>query len=221
MSYGNKKQCTASNGVRAKVIEPKRLLKRAADISAKTAIIIAAAVWLSGGVFQSAADTSDVKDAVGVIQDAEVENLFEDSATDDKSLTNTDIQNDDTDTDDEFLNPTLGVLTSNFGTRWGRLHSGIDIGADEGEAICAAKSGRVIFSGTADGYGNYIKIDHGGGLETAYGHCSVLAANVGDEVERGQTIAYVGSTGNSTGPHLHFEVKIDGEFKNPLDYVVY
>ena len=221
MSYGNKKQCTASNGVRAKVIEPKRLLKRAADISAKTAIIIAAAVWLSGGGFQSAADTSDVKDAVGVIQDAEVENLFEDSAADDKSLTNTDIQNDDTDKDDEFLNPTLGVLTSNFGTRWGRLHSGIDIGADEGEAICAAKSGRVIFSGTADGYGNYIKIDHGGGLETAYGHCSVLAANVGDEVERGQTIAYVGSTGNSTGPHLHFEVKIDGEFKNPLDYVVY
>ena len=221
MSYGNKKQCTASNGVRAKVIEPKRLLKRAADISAKTAIIIAVAVWLSGGVFQSAADTSDVKDAVGVIQDAEVENLFEDSAADDKSLTNTDIQNDDTGKDDEFLNPTLGVLTSNFGTRWGRLHSGIDIGADEGEAICAAKSGRVIFSGTADGYGNYIKIDHGGGLETAYGHCSVLAANVGDEVERGQTIAYVGSTGNSTGPHLHFEVKIDGEFKNPLDYVVY
>ena len=221
MSYGNKKQCTASNGVRAKVIEPKRLLKRAADISAKTAIIIAAAVWLSGGVFQSAADTSDVKDAVGVIQDAEVENLFEDSAADDKSLTNTDIQNDDTGKDDEFLNPTLGVLTSNFGTRWGRLHSGIDIGADEGEAICAAKSGRVIFSGTADGYGNYIKIDHGGGLETAYGHCSVLAANVGDEVERGQTIAYVGSTGNSTGPHLHFEVKIDDAFKNPLDYVVY
>ena len=221
MSYGNKKQCTASNGVRAKVIEPKRLLKRTADISAKTAIIIAAMVWLSGGVFQSAADTSDVKDAVGVIQDAEVENPFEDSATDDKSLTNTDIQNDDTDTDDEFLNPTLGVLTSNFGTRWGRLHSGIDIGADEGEAICAAKSGRVIFSGTADGYGNYIKIDHGGGLETAYGHCSVLAANVGDEVEKGQTIAYVGSTGYSTGPHLHFEVKIDGEFKNPLDYVVY
>lgn len=221
MSYGNKKQCTASNDVRAKVIEPKRLLKRTADISAKTAIIIAAAVWLSGGVFQSAADTSDVKDAVGVIQDAEVENLSEDSAADDKSLTNTDIQNDDTDTDDEFLNPTLGVLTSNFGTRWGRLHSGIDIGADEGEAICAAKSGRVIFSGTADGYGNYIKIDHGGGLETAYGHCSVLAANVGDEVEKGQTIAYVGSTGNSTGPHLHFEVKIDGEFKNPLDYVVY
>lgn len=221
MSYGNKKQCTASNGVRAKVIEPKRLLKRAADISAKTAIIIAAAVWLSGGVFQSAADTSDVKDAVGVIQDAEVENLSEDSAAGDKPLTNTDIQNDDTDKDDEFLNPTLGVLTSNFGTRWGRLHSGIDIGADEGEAICAAKSGRVIFSGTADGYGNYIKIDHGGGLETAYGHCSVLAANVGDEVERGQTIAYVGSTGNSTGPHLHFEVKIDGEFKNPLDYVVY
>ena len=221
MSYGNKKQCTASNGVRAKVIEPKRLLKRTADISAKTAIIIAAMVWLSGGVFQSAADTSDVKDAVGVIQDAEVENLFEDSAADNKSLTNTDIQNDDTDTDDEFLNPTLGVLTSQFGTRWGRLHSGIDIGADEGEAICAAKSGRVIFSGTADGYGNYIKIDHGGGLETAYGHCSVLAANVGDEVEKGQTIAYVGSTGNSTGPHLHFEVKIDGEFKNPLDYVVY
>ena len=221
MSYGNKKQCTASNGVRAKVIEPKRLLKRTADISAKTAIIIAAMVWLSGGVFQSAADTSDVKDAVGVIQGAEVENLSEDSATDDKSLTNTDIQNDDTDTDDEFLNPTLGVLTSHFGTRWGRLHSGIDIGADEGEAICAAKSGRVIFSGTADGYGNYIKIDHGGGLETAYGHCSVLAANVGDEVEKGQTIAYVGSTGNSTGPHLHFEVKIDGEFKNPLDYVVY
>lgn len=222
MSYGNKKQCTAPNGARVKAIEPKRLLKRAADISAKTAIIIAAAVWLSGGFFQSAADTSsDVKDIGGIIQDAEFENLSEDSAAGDKSLTNTDIQNDDTDTNDEFLNPTLGVLTSNFGTRWGRLHSGIDIGADEGEEIRAAKSGRVIFSGTADGYGNYIKIDHGGGLETAYGHCSVLTVNMGDEVEMGQTIAYVGSTGNSTGPHLHFEVKIDGEFKNPLDYVVY
>ena len=182
MSYGNKKQCTASNGVRAKVIEPKRLLKRAADISAKTAIIIAAAVWLSGGVFESAADTSDVKDAVGVIQDADVENLFEDSAAGDKSLTNTDIQNDDTDKDDEFLNPTLGVLTSNFGTHCGVGFTAKLIAVKETELLRQSRVA-LFFREQQTDTEITSRLTTGGGLETAYGHCSVLAANVGDKVK--------------------------------------
>lgn len=228
MSYGNKKQYTTSNGIKIRIFEPKRFLKRAADISAKAAIITVAAVWLSGGVFQSAADTSNPAETN--IENREVsnaENYIEDSGAYDEIPTDSD-NSDGQDaneiedmSEDGFLNPALGTLTSNFGTRWGRLHSGIDIGADTGREIYAAKSGRVIFSGVADGYGNYVKIDHGNGIQTAYGHCSALAVNEGDEVKKGQIIAYVGSTGNSTGPHLHFEIKIDGEFKNPLDYVVY
>ena len=71
------------------------------------------------------------------------------------------------------------------------------------------------------GYGNYIIIDHGNGIETAYGHCSKLLAEKGESVRRGDKIALVGSTGNSTGPHLHFEIKINGEFVDPLNYVFY
>lgn len=235
MSYGGKKQCTASDSIRIRIFEPKRFLRRAVDISAKTALIIAAAIWLSGGVFRSAADTANNGFINAEMQvSSNGEDYSVNTAAEDKVLTNGGVSDDGTQhnktsnadaestaADDGFLNPTSGVLTSNFGTRRGRLHSGIDIGADTGNEIYAAKSGRIIFSGMADGYGNYVKIDHGNGLTTAYGHCSVLAVSEGDEVKKGQVIAYVGSTGNSTGPHLHFEVKLDGEFKNPLDYVVY
>lgn len=123
--------------------------------------------------------------------------------------------------DDGFINPTEGVLTSSFGERWGRRHNGIDIGADMNTEIYAADSGTVTYAGEMSGYGNYVVIDHGNGFETAYAHCSSISVSAGDTVLKGQVIAHVGSTGNSTGPHLHFEVKENGEFLNPLDYVIY
>lgn len=153
--------------------------------------------------------------AVSEAEDVAIDKSDKSEATCDKTFDDTDLQEDD------FINPTLGVLTSNFGSRWGRQHHGIDIGGDSGTEIYAALSGSVIFAGTADGYGNYIKLKHDNGYETAYGHCKSLAVKEGQYVEKGQLIAYMGSTGNSTGPHLHFEVKINGEFVNPLEYVVY
>lgn len=112
--------------------------------------------------------------------------------------------------------PTEGVLTSHFGMRWGAMHQGIDIGAPTGTPIYAANDGRVIFSGTQGGYGKIIIIDHGEGFHTAYAHQSRLVSVAGDSVQRGQIIGLVGSTGNSTGPHLHFETRINGSPVNPL-----
>ncbi len=123
--------------------------------------------------------------------------------------------------DNTFKEPALGVLTSPFGERWGRVHEGIDIGGEHGSDVLAAKSGIVLLSQWVDGYGNYIKIDHGNGLVTAYGHCDELLVDCGDVVAKGQTIATMGNTGNSTGTHLHFEVLLHGEPQNPLDYVIY
>lgn len=137
-------------------------------------------------------------------------------------------QNDDTssvpvctESNDLFIQPVIGPLTSPFGERWGRNHNGIDIGADINTEIYAADDGEVVFSGVQDGYGNYISILHDNGIETSYAHCNSLAVIQGDYVTKGQVIAYVGSTGNSTGPHLHFEVKVNGEYQNPLNYVIY
>lgn len=120
-----------------------------------------------------------------------------------------------------FIEPAVGVLTSEFGSRWGRQHTGIDIGGENGSEILAADGGKVIVSGWVSGYGNYIVIDHENGYQTAYGHCSELLVTEGERVAQGQLIAYMGSTGNSTGPHLHFEIKADGEYQNPMDYGVY
>ncbi len=120
-----------------------------------------------------------------------------------------------------FTEPAVGVLTSPFGNRWGRNHNGIDIGAEQGSDIIAADSGYVLLSEWVDGYGNYLIIDHGNGFETAYAHCSELLVSQGTQVCQGQIIALVGSTGNSTGPHLHFEIKLDGIFQDPLNYVIY
>ncbi len=100
-------------------------------------------------------------------------------------------------------------------------HKGIDIGAAKGTQILAANSGKVIAAGyKPSSYGNYLMIDHGGKIVTLYGHASKLLVKEGDVVKRGQVIALVGSTGASTGPHLHFEVRVNGVYKDPLDYVV-
>lgn len=115
--------------------------------------------------------------------------------------------------------PTQGTLTSRFGQRWGRLHAGIDIAAPTGTPIKAAATGQVISAGWSGGYGNLVLIAHGGGIVTAYGHQSQIATSSGQVVSRGQLIGYVGSTGHSTGPHLHFEVRVNGSPTDPLEWL--
>ena len=117
-----------------------------------------------------------------------------------------------------FIWPVNGPITSGFGWRWGSMHEGIDIGVPCGTPIHAAASGTVIYSGWADGYGNFTVIDHGNGLATAYGHQSAIYVS-GGSVSQGQTIGAVGSTGHSTGCHLHFEVRVNGNPVDPLGYL--
>jgi murein DD-endopeptidase MepM/ murein hydrolase activator NlpD len=118
-----------------------------------------------------------------------------------------------------FMWPVNGVLTSGFGWRWGRMHEGIDIAAPTGSPVVASAAGTVIYAGWMGGYGNLVVIDHGGGLATAYGHNSGFAVGGGQSVAQGQVIAYCGSTGHSTGPHVHFEVRINGSPVDPLGYL--
>jgi murein DD-endopeptidase MepM/ murein hydrolase activator NlpD len=114
--------------------------------------------------------------------------------------------------------PVSGPVVSGFGMRWGRMHEGIDIAVGYGTPIHAAASGTVIFSGWMGGYGNFVIIDHGGGMATAYGHQSSIAVG-GGTVSQGQVIGYVGCTGHCFGPHLHFEVRINGSPVDPLGYL--
>ena len=121
--------------------------------------------------------------------------------------------------------PISGPITSPFGWRthpiFGsqRFHSGLDIGGDYGMPIHAAKAGVVSHAGWIGGYGNTVMIDHGGGIVTLYGHNQSLNVSVGQQVSQGQVIAFCGSTGNSTGPHCHFEVRLNGEPVSPYDYL--
>jgi len=115
--------------------------------------------------------------------------------------------------------PANGSITSNFGRRWGRMHQGLDIGAPSGSPIFAAFNGTVTFAGRQGGYGNLMLVDHGSGCVTAYAHQTAFVASPGDVVTAGQEIGKVGSTGNSTGPHLHLEVRINGTARDPLGYL--
>ncbi|MBW4472144.1 MAG: peptidoglycan DD-metalloendopeptidase family protein [Stenomitos rutilans HA7619-LM2] len=125
----------------------------------------------------------------------------------------------------QMIVPCLGEITSGFGWRmhpilgYQRFHSGLDFGADYGTTINAADSGTVIFAGWYGGYGNAVIIDHGGGITTLYGHTSEIYVSEGQTVQRGQAIAAVGSTGLSTGPHLHFEVRQNGDPVDPAAYL--
>ncbi|MCY4088085.1 MAG: M23 family metallopeptidase [Actinomycetia bacterium] len=112
-----------------------------------------------------------------------------------------------------------GVLTSPFGPRWGRLHAGIDIGAPFGTPIVSVASGVVIDAGWLGSYGNLVVVDHGNGLSTAYAHQQRIVVSVGDRVSEGAVLGEVGSAGFSTGPHLHFEVRVNGVPHDPLDYL--
>jgi murein DD-endopeptidase MepM/ murein hydrolase activator NlpD len=118
-----------------------------------------------------------------------------------------------------FIWPVNGTLTSGFGMRWGRMHEGIDIAAPTGTPIRAADSGSVRIAGSMGGYGNYTCVDHGGGLSTCYAHQNSIGVSVGQTVAQAQIIGTVGSTGHSTGPHLHFEVRVGGQAVDPLGYL--
>ena len=124
-----------------------------------------------------------------------------------------------------FIWPTSGPITSPFGYRIHPIfgtqiyHSGIDIGVDTGTPIMAADSGVVVEADWLGGYGYAVVIDHGNGLSTLYGHNSELAVSPGQSVQQGQVIAYAGSTGYSTGPHCHFEVRVDGSPVDPMGYL--
>ena len=116
--------------------------------------------------------------------------------------------------------PANGTVTSGFGYRWGALHAGIDIANSVGTPIRAAKAGTVIVAGwNSGGYGNWVIIDHGGGFSTLYGHMSRVRASEGQSVKQGDLIGDMGSTGNSTGPHLHFETRVNGNPQDPTRYL--
>ncbi|MGP4053972.1 M23 family metallopeptidase [Mycobacterium sp. 4D054] len=119
----------------------------------------------------------------------------------------------------QFVMPTTGVWTSGFGYRWGVLHAGIDIANAIGTPILAAADGVVIAAGSEGGYGNVVKLRHADGTVTLYGHNSSLLVNVGERVMAGDQIAKMGNTGNSTGPHCHFEVHIGGTRVDPVGWL--
>jgi murein DD-endopeptidase MepM/ murein hydrolase activator NlpD len=120
-----------------------------------------------------------------------------------------------------FSWPVHGTITSPFGWRSNpfggapELHQGLDIAAPSGTTVTAAAGGTIIMAQWYGGYGNYILIDHGGGYSTGYGHLSAIYVANGQTIQRGQAIGAVGSTGNSTGPHLHFEVRVNGKPVDP------
>ncbi len=118
-----------------------------------------------------------------------------------------------------FIWPVSGPVTSPFGWRWGRMHEGIDIAVSSGTPVHASASGRVIYAGWMGGYGNLVVIDHGGGIATAYGHNTSIVVGTGSGVSQGQVVAYSGSTGHSTGPHVHFEVRVNGSPVDPMGYL--
>ena len=117
------------------------------------------------------------------------------------------------------------VITSNYGMREHpiqgvvKIHTGLDIGAGFGSPVVAAADGVVSYAGWLGGYGNCVMINHGNGLTTLYGHGQKILTELNKEVKQGDLIMEVGSTGNSTGPHLHFEVRLNGNHTNPLNYV--
>ena len=121
-----------------------------------------------------------------------------------------------------LIKPVTGTISSRFGARSrirSSVHTGLDIATSSGTPIKVAASGTVTFAGYKGSYGNLVVVSHANGVQTYYGHCSKLYVSVGQTVSQGETIAAVGSTGNSTGPHLHFEIRVNGVAYNPQNYV--
>jgi murein DD-endopeptidase MepM/ murein hydrolase activator NlpD len=121
-----------------------------------------------------------------------------------------------------FLLPAAGPLNSGYGPRWGRMHYGVDIGAPAGSPVRAARDGVVLYAGSGyRGYGKLVILDHGSGYRTLYAHNQKLLARVGRSVRAGDIIGRVGSTGNATGPHLHFEIRRNDRPLDPGPYLQY
>ena len=118
-----------------------------------------------------------------------------------------------------YIWPSCGSVTSEYGRRWGRMHEGLDIDDNRGSSIVAAKSGVVIHAGWSNGYGNLTLIDHGDGVVTAYGHQASMGVSRGQRVSQGQFIGVIGTTGQSTGTHLHFETRVNGAAQNPRQFL--
>ena len=121
--------------------------------------------------------------------------------------------------DGSFSRPTRGGISSGFGRRWGRQHTGVDIDADYGDDVFASDGGVVSFSGYLGTYGKLVEIDHQNGYKTRYAHLSQILVNKGDTLIKGDLLGKVGTTGRVTGPHLHFEVIVNGKSQNPLNYL--
>ena len=119
-----------------------------------------------------------------------------------------------------FAWPLNGAVTSGYGWRWGRMHNGIDIDGNTGDPIRASKEGTVFFAGYDDnGYGNHVVLTHEGGYSTVYAHATTVNVSVGQHVSQGQLLATVGCTGSCTGPHLHFEIRVNGSPQDPMRYL--
>lgn len=115
--------------------------------------------------------------------------------------------------------PASGPVTSEYGTRWGRMHEGIDVGGSTGAPVVAARPGTVSRAGRMGGYGNMVLVNHGGGVVTAYAHLSSIAVSAGQSVGGGQQVGGMGCTGSCTGTHVHFEVRVNGAARNPRGYL--
>ena len=150
----------------------------------------------------------------------ELDNLFQELNNNNQNQSNN-ISSDG----EGFLRPGVGEVTDSYGGRINPVtfapgfHTGVDFADAYGSNVYASKSGTVIYSGWISGYGNTVIINHGNGVETLYAHNSELLVSVGQEVSRGEVVALVGSTGMSTGPHIHFEIRINGSHVNPMDYL--
>jgi len=118
-----------------------------------------------------------------------------------------------------LVRPVSGTITSRFGRRSRGIHTGLDIATSKGTPIVAAAGGTVTFAGPKGSYGNLVVVDHGNGVQTYYAHCSAIYVSAGQSVSQGQKISAIGSTGNSTGPHLHLEVRVNGVCQNPQNYL--
>ena len=150
---------------------------------------------------------------------AEAQTLAQEDATVRAKLATAQGPSDTTPSSHGLIWPVNGPVTSPFGMRWGKLHPGIDIGVPTGTPIHAAASGTVAIAGWVSGYGNYTCIDHGGGFATCYGHQETIYVSVGEHVTQGQVIGLVDCTGYCFGPHLHFEVRINGTPVDPMGYL--
>lgn len=165
---------------------------------------------------------NEIGDLLAYNQDLqqELDNLFQELNNNNQNQVNN-----TTSSGEGFLRPGVGVVTDTYGERINPVtfvpgfHAGVDFADAYGANVYASKSGTVVYSGWISGYGNTVIINHGNGVETLYAHNSELLVSVGQEVSRGEVIALVGSTGMSTGPHIHFEIRINGSHVNPMDYL--